>query len=447
VEQTPAEHRNVFLVFATVFANIFLVSFAADAGLSLADEVMNLGSAGSPIHDIRVLLGDLVVLGALAMLVVIIFAPQLPKVVFLPLIFFALWAAFEAPPFDMSQPSTAVSLAIVQVALIAGMLLINKLRSGNWLLSARLLPCKTHLVMRMIGSFVVLGLVLPIFALTLLLAAMGSMIEKQTGGYLQFTSSGIDVRETIMRRDTKTVRLVGMVHVGETKFYEQLYASFPPSALVLAEGVTDRNGKLAEGLSYKGFAEMLGLKVQPQLFEPAQHSGRKPGAAKVTPRPASAVTSPLSIPATATRPRIIYADADVSDFSPTTLRFLSKVGELYASGSFNELLTRLTAISEQFSENDLAGVFDDILNKRNARLLVEFDKRVGDYDMIILPWGAQHMPGLQAALVQRGFRIESERMLDVARYQTIIDRVWAVIHPPPPQSKTSFSYRQKKWIG
>jgi hypothetical protein len=36
-------------------------------------------------------------------------------------------------------------------------------------------------------------------------------------------------------------------------------------------------------------------------------------------------------------------------------------------------------------------------------------------------------------------------MLAVARYQTIIDRLMQVIQGP--QSKTSFSYRQRKWIG
>jgi hypothetical protein len=303
-------------------------------------------------------------------------------------------------------------------------------------------------VLRAVVSFVVLGLVMPIIAVGLLLAAMGTMVEKQTQGYLQFTSSGVEVRETILQRGTKTVRLIGMVHIGEPKFYETLYASFPATALVLAEGVTDREGKLADSFSYKGLAEVLGLKVQPQLVEQAQHGDGKAGTAKT--KPGDVPAGPISIPATATRPRIIYADADVSDFSPTTVRFLGKVGEIYGSQSFSELLTRLNAVGEEFSEHDLSGVFEDILTKRNARVLAEFDERVGAYDNIILPWGAQHMPGLEAALVQRGFRIQSQRMLAVAKYQTIIDRLWEVISPPPAapaQSKTSFWYRQKKWIG
>ena len=63
-----------------------------------------------------------------------------------------------------------------------------------------------------------------------------------------------------------------------------------------------------------------------------------------------------------------------------------------------------------------------------------------------MPWGAQHMPGLEAALKQRSFVVESQKMLPLARYQTIIDRVMALIHKPQ-SSGTSFWYRQRKWIG
>ena len=55
------------------------------------------------------------------------------------------------------------------------------------------------------------------------------------------------------------------------------------------------------------------------------------------------------------------------------------------------------------------------------------------------------MPGLEAALRERGFRVESQRMLPLAHYQTIIDRLLEVIQKP--QSSTSFWYRQKMWIG
>jgi len=446
VEQKYSESRNWFLTLATVFANVYLVAFAIDGGLSLVDDILRTTGA-SPLEGLRYLVSSFVDVATLAMLIFIAFVPHLPKVVFVPPVLFVLWLAFGAPPFDDTLQSTSIALDIIQIAVIAAVLLVSKLRSGGWLMNAQVLPHKTHLVLRTVVSFVVLGFVLPVVGFAILMVAFGSTIEKQTGGYLDFTSSGIEVRETILTREHKTVRLVGMVHVGESDFYDTLYASFPPSALVLAEGVTDRDG-LAGSFSYEGFAEVLGLKVQPALGATAGDDGGQTKVltpARPKPRPSSGAREPISIAATATRPRIIYADADVSDFAPATVTFLGKVGQIYGSQSFGELMTRLNTVGEEFTEKDLEGVFEDILTKRNARVLAEFDKRVRDYDSIIIPWGAQHMPGLEAALVQRGFRIQSQRMLPVARYQTIVDRLLGAINRP--QSKTSFSYRQRKWIG
>ena len=72
-------------------------------------------------------------------------------------------------------------------------------------------------------------------------------------------------------------------------------------------------------------------------------------------------------------------------------------------------------------------------------------QRIGEYDTIVIPWGAQHMPGLEAALRERGFQIQSQRMLPIARYQTIIDRI--LNRSSSAQSGTSLWVRQKMWIG
>ena len=49
----------------------------------------------------------------------------------------------------------------------------------------------------------------------------------------------------VYEKDDKTVTLVGMMHVGEPRFYDELYKSFPEKALVIVEGVSDREGLLA----------------------------------------------------------------------------------------------------------------------------------------------------------------------------------------------------------
>ena len=447
MDHDQGEGRGIFLVLIALVANIYLAAFATDAGLSLLDDVLKPAAGASPLGDMRELVAGFVTLDTLAMLLVVIFVPHLPKLVFLPLIFFDLWVAFGAPPFSFSESSTVLALSAAQAALIAAAFAINKFRTGSWFVVAALLPHKHRLVLRTIISLAVVGLVLPVAAVSLLLVAFGSMIEQQTQGYLQFTSTGIEVRETVLHKDNKTVRLIGMVHVGEPKFYETLYSSFPADGLVLAEGVTDREGRLAGSFSYRGLAEVLGLKVQPQFARPADvvpdaktPTGKKPGAPETTTR------EPISIPATPGHPRVIYADADISDFSPTTIRFLGKVGEIYASQSLSELIARLNAVGDEFPDTALKGVFEDILDKRNTRVLAEFDKRMGEYDAVVIPWGAQHMPGLEKALRERGFQIRSQRMVPLARYQTIFDRVMQLWRGRS-QSGTSFWYRQKMWIG
>jgi uncharacterized protein YbaP (TraB family) len=116
----------------------------------------------------------------------------------------------------------------------------------------------------------------------------------------------------------------------------------------------------------------------------------------------------------------VRADIDVSEFSELTIRFVSRVGEIYASATFNEALQKLTAIMGEFSEAEIALVMDDLVRRRNDKVLAELDRRLAEFDTVFIPWGALHMPGLEAGLKQRGFRIERQRMAVVARYETIL---------------------------
>jgi len=51
-------------------------------------------------------------------------------------------------------------------------------------------------------------------------------------------------------------------------------------------------------------------------------------------------------------------------------------------------------------------VMEDLVDKRNAKVLAEFDKRLDRYDTVVVPWGALHMPKLERSLKDRGFKIE-----------------------------------------
>jgi hypothetical protein len=68
--------------------------------------------------------------------------------------------------------------------------------------------------------------------------------------------------------------------------------------------------------------------------------------------------------------------------------------------------------------------WDEILYTRNNRLLAAFDELADKYDVFIVPWGALHMPDLELAFQERGFRVARTRMLTLARYQTVAGHVF-----------------------
>jgi hypothetical protein len=41
------------------------------------------------------------------------------------------------------------------------------------------------------------------------------------------------------------------------------------------------------------------------------------------------------------------------------------------------------------------------------------------------------MPGVEKGLIARGFKVESRRMLPLARYQTVLDALLKLVEPAP----------------
>jgi hypothetical protein len=126
-------------------------------------------------------------------------------------------------------------------------------------------------------------------------------------------------------------------------------------------------------------------------------------------------------PAIKDRPDVVRADVDVSELSEPTVRFIRTVGEVYGSKNFSEALKRLSAVGNEFTDDQIKAVMEELIHKRNDKALAALDKRLADYNTVFIPWGGQHMPDFEAALKDRGFRIESQRMLPLARYQTILN--------------------------
>lgn len=422
-DEAASGRRSAFLAFMAVIANLYLLGFAADAAFSVADEIIR----SEALSRVRLALAVLVVLASFPMLVIILFVPHLPKLVFLPLLAFVIWAGFGAPPFtdfgDDGSPSLAI--ASVQLFLAVAAFLVNRVRTGKALLAAARLPRLGHLGLRTALALVILLALFPITIAGLAVAGTALYLESQTKGFVDFTDSEIRLTERIYQKGTRRVVLIGMMHFGESGFYDSLFEEFPADALVLAEGVSDRDNRLSNNLSYQRLAHVLGLEQQPVLIPTLETDDFEvgfdaPNDEENAAKGGSAGEAPKDIRIAKLRPDVVYADADLADFSDTTIEFLNETAALYDSRSGREVFERLTQLSE-FSEDDIDTVYDDIIYKRNAGLLAEVDKSLKVYDTIIIPWGALHMPDLETNLIDREFVQASERSIPLIRYETILD--------------------------
>ena len=423
-----SERRSSILVFFTAVANAYLVAFAMDAAVSLVDEMWFAATGNSPLTEVRNWLALVVVLASLVMVFVVAFVPQLPKLVFVPLIVAALWFAIGAPPFVAATGERSVSLflSIIQLIIATGAFLIVQLKAGQALLSADLLPRKSHLFLRIaLASLVVVALI-PVGLAGLGAWALATAAEAQTEGYLQFTWSEVQSRETVMRKGTKTVHLVATAHIAEASFYREIYGAIPAHAVILAEGISDTKGLLGGDASRGEAATFLGLDTQ-EVFEELMgpsisEDNAKTNGAAVTPKDAIDPKDAASVPAR-NRPDVVRADIDVSELSPPTLRCLK--GDVSLGDAALEAADEgKTPAETTCTEADRKVFWDEILTTRNNKLMKTFDALADSYDVFIVPWGALHMPGLQKAFEDRGFTVERSRMLTLARYQTVAGHVF-----------------------
>lgn len=420
MDEVEPERRSIFLRGAVFLANAFLILFAVAAVVSAVDDALLQVSEDAPFFLVELGLALALLAFLVITIVLVIFVPHLPKIVLLPPAAALVWNLAGAPPFVWSYDDHAsmVPIDIVMLLVSALSFAICRLTTGQWLLSASQLPHKSHLVIRTLLVAPVFLVVVFVSLAGVVLVGLGGLIEEETGGYLRFTMQGVEVRETVMRKGDKTVHLFATVHLAEPRFYRELYASVPPGAVILAEGISDRNGLLTNGLRYNNAAHALGLESQ-DIFERLLREGQENDGAKPQPgKPASKTDAPPPAP----KPRgpdIVRADVDASDFSPTTIKFLQRVGDFYASATMDEAMAKISKFGEDFTDADLEQVMDDILHKRNLHVLGELDKQLLTHQVVFIPWGAEHMKELEPALKERGFTIVSSRYVLIAKYETI----------------------------
>jgi hypothetical protein len=202
-------------------------------------------------------------------------------------------------------------------------------------------------------------------------------------GFVALRPGGLSVQARKYVREGKSVFLYPMAHVADQHFYRTISQSFPTNSIVLMEGVTDREHLLTNHITYKRMAATLGLSEQQKEFKPSEEQMER-------------------------------ADVDVKEFSPNTIGFLNLVMRIHSQGLNAVTLMELMSFSPPPGfEREL---FDDLLRKRNRRLLNEVKTRLPETENIVVPWGAAHMPEIAREIQKDGFRLEESRDYTVIRF-------------------------------
>jgi hypothetical protein len=298
-----------------------------------------------------------------------------------------------------------IVLSLLQVALaVLALLQIHRATSGaSWLFTHAALAgptfrARSTLLFLTANVFVVL----PALALYGVLG-VSAAISEATAGFVEFDRVGASLAERRYVRGDREIRLIGMMHIGESESYRELFESFPSeSTVVLTEGVSDEDERLDFLLSYEKLAVNLGLGMQPPVEEILEEA-------------------PAGETEVAAHPEVKNADLDARAFSPETVAFLRAASVLWESENLlagaREFLELMEATE---SDRMLESVNRDLILMRNEHLLAEIADSLEHYRRVVVPWGALHMPEVERKILAEGFTPSGSFSRRLLRYSTVL---------------------------
>jgi hypothetical protein len=373
-----------------ILLSLCLGLFLADGLVSLADDSLIVFFGVHLLAGIRGLVFFFAILAAIPVYGLMGLTPMIPKRFFFPVTLFSPLAMLSVFLFLIYfyrwLPQVTWSISFCQV--VCGLIILACCQGGlkfRW----PLVP-ENQLGVRRFGwlnlvTFVLLNLLVLLPAVVAYLVICTSLaVGHFSDGFLALRPGGLSVQvRKYVRNDGKTIQLVPMAHVGDPDFYRKLTASFPTNAIVLMEGVTDEQNLLTNKISYKRMAASLGLAEQRQEFK-------------------------------LTGIEVVPADADVGQFTTNTIAILNLVMRIHAKGLDAGTLAELMQWSP--TPEVEAQLFDDLLTRRNQHLFGEIQTRLAQPEMLIVPWGAAHMPGIAKEIQKSGFRLDTTQEYFVIRF-------------------------------
>ncbi len=358
--------------------------------VSLLDGILVIAFGTHAITSVRGLVSLLALLSAAVVYVMMGFTPNIPKRVFLPVTLFAPVAMLVTIPcyiyfygrtswIDLLGSVGQLVLAVSVIFWLRGRI------QFKWPLVPDEILGRARFSWRNLAVF--LGLtfvVLPTVVGLYLAVCLMAVVNHTTNGFLALRPGGLTVEaRKYVRPDGKTVLLVPMVHIGDPDFYWKVSQSFPTNSIILMEGVTDETHLLTNQINYARVAKSLKLSEQQEVFRP-------------------------------TRGHMVRADVDISEFTPATIGLLNVAMLVHSLGLTPDTIKKTLEFSAPpHVERQL---IDDLIGKRNQRVLEELRLRLNETDDIVVPWGAAHIPGIAREIQKSGFQLKETQKYQVIRF-------------------------------
>lgn len=365
--------------------NGYLLAFTAEGFLALLHQLLGRGMVGSLLGASQWFAGLCSVLLAVCVTLIACSYRRTPWRRLAPALFLTFWKAFYFLPLPayFSWGTLVFWGPLVQAATAA--LTFWSLRSRSPGKSLYFPPEATCFAefswprtLLTLGMKLFVGV--PALLVYVLLSAQ-ILVRELSSGFVEITPTGVFTEARTYQRDGHKIYLLPTVHIASPSFYETLMASLPEQrSVILPEGVTDQTGLLKDLIDYSGAASAVGLTAQPDLTAPRKNHA------------------------------VLRCDADVSEFSPKTRHVLSSLGRMLKSVQAGDLETSLAAL-EALEDEESEGLFNDILETRNHKVLEGLKRAIPEYEHVAVPWGAAHMPGIERGLLaMKASRIEARRV-------------------------------------
>ena len=384
------------------FANVFLILFLCDGFVSLADEVLLLYPGATLLAGLRSLISGTVILVSVPLYVGIGIDKRLPKTIFLPQLMLIFWSIFDLWPLPVMFNRNAYMLpaALCQLLLGIAPLIFLKWKTGNhWLLPVKLFSTPFFKLSHTLIFFTANLILLPAILIYMAISFASLQLYGQTGGFARLLPNRLQMTEKIYRHADKEIRLTSMIHIADKAYFDGVLESISSDrTIVLAEGVTDKDSRLAYRFSYGQLARDIGLTSQEKMV----FSGKMIEPEEIQTAAATAENADY---------HILRADIDVNNFDPKTIEFLNVIGKNIISGTSKAdgIRNYLSWIKENSDEVTPKTIMKDILHRRNREVILHMSRVLDHYDTIIIPWGALHMPEIEAAVLQKNFQLAETR--------------------------------------